>query len=71
MNVGVVVFPGSNCDADVFHVCKETMGWETRNVWHKESRLGELDLVILPGGFSYGDYLRAGAIQARIRSWTK
>ena len=60
--VGVVVFPGSNCDHDTYHVLKHVLGQEARFVWHKEPDLGDLDAVILPGGFSYGDYLRTGAI---------
>ena len=62
MKVGVVVFPGSNCDHDTFHVLGEVCGQEPRLVWHKDSDLSDLDAVILPGGFSYGDYLRTGAI---------
>jgi phosphoribosylformylglycinamidine synthase subunit PurQ / glutaminase len=62
LKVGVVVFPGSNCDHDAYHVAKHVCGEEARFVWHKESDLGGLDAVILPGGFSYGDYLRTGAI---------
>jgi phosphoribosylformylglycinamidine synthase len=61
----VVVFPGSNCDDDMVHVLRNVMGQDVTKVWHKESQLGDLnisDCVILPGGFSYGDYLRAGAI---------
>lgn len=61
MNVGVVRFPGSNCDEDVA-LAVETLGAQSRFLWHRERSLGDLDLVILPGGFSYGDYLRAGAI---------
>ena len=60
--VGVVVFPGSNCDHDTYHVLKHVLGLEARFVWHKESDLRGLDAVVLPGGFSYGDYLRTGAI---------
>jgi phosphoribosylformylglycinamidine synthase len=60
--VGVVVFPGSNCDHDAYHVVKHVMGGDARFVWHKDSDLSGLDAVILPGGFSYGDYLRTGAI---------
>jgi phosphoribosylformylglycinamidine synthase len=60
--VGVVVFPGSNCDHDTYHVLKHVLGQEARFVWHKDPELGDLDAVILPGGFSYGDYLRTGAI---------
>ena len=62
MKVGVVVFPGSNCDHDAYHVVKHVCGQEARFVWHKDPNLSGLDAVILPGGFSYGDYLRTGAI---------
>lgn len=62
MNIGVVVFPGSNCDHDCVHVCREVLGQSVREVWHKETSLDGLDAIILPGGFSYGDYLRTGAI---------
>jgi len=62
MKVGVVVFPGSNCDHDAYHAVKHVCGQEARFVWHKDSDLSGLDAVILPGGFSYGDYLRTGAI---------
>jgi len=58
----VVVFPGSNCDSDCFHVLKDVMKQPVDYVWHKESTLPDCDLVILPGGFSYGDYLRTGAV---------
>ena len=62
MRFGIVVFPGSNCDHDCYHVCRHVLGREARFVWHKEERLPPLDCVILPGGFSYGDYLRPGAV---------
>lgn len=62
MNFGIVVFPGSNCDHDCYHVAKHVAGGEAVYLWHKEERLPDLDCVIVPGGFSYGDYLRAGAI---------
>lgn len=62
MRFGIVVFPGSNCDADCYHVIKEVMHEEAYYVWHKEKDLNSFDAIILPGGFSYGDYLRAGAI---------
>ena len=65
MKFGVVVFPGSNCDKDVIHVCSEVMQCETRILWHKDTSLQDLttdDCIMLPGGFSYGDYLRCGAI---------
>ena len=58
----VLVFPGSNCDHDAYHVAGHVFGQEARFVWHKETRLGDTDVVIVPGGFSYGDYLRSGAI---------
>jgi len=63
MNAAVVVFPGSNCDHDCEFSTGRIAGWDTRSVWHKETELPSgLDVVILPGGFSYGDYLRCGAI---------
>ncbi len=62
MRFGVVVFPGSNCDHDCYHVLKHVLQQETRFIWHKERDLSNLDAVVLPGGFSYGDYLRTGAI---------
>jgi phosphoribosylformylglycinamidine synthase len=62
MNVGVVVFPGSNCDHDAYHVVKHVCGQEARFLWHKDADVRGLDAIILPGGFSYGDYLRTGAI---------
>ncbi len=62
MKFGVVVFPGSNCDHDCYHVAKHVVGQEAVYLWHKEERLSGVDCVIVPGGFSYGDYLRAGAI---------
>ena len=60
--IGVLVFPGSNCDHDAYHVIKHVCGEDARFVWHKDSDLSGLDGVIVPGGFSYGDYLRTGAI---------
>ncbi len=62
MKFGIIVFPGSNCDADCFHVIERVMGQEARYIWHKESDVTACDALILPGGFSYGDYLRTGAI---------
>ena len=62
MKFGVVVFPGSNCDADAYHACKDALGQPTTYLWHKDHDLKGVDCVILPGGFSYGDYLRSGAI---------
>ncbi|UCZ55847.1 phosphoribosylformylglycinamidine synthase subunit PurQ [Desulfurispirillum indicum] len=61
MNVGVVVFPGSNCDHDCDYAAT-LAGANTRFIWHKEGSVGNVDAIILPGGFSYGDYLRCGAI---------
>jgi phosphoribosylformylglycinamidine synthase subunit PurQ / glutaminase len=62
MRAAIVTFPGSNCDYDCYKALTDVLGCEARFVWHREERLGECDLVVLPGGFSYGDYLRAGAI---------
>jgi phosphoribosylformylglycinamidine synthase subunit PurQ / glutaminase len=62
MDIGIVTFPGSNCDHDVYHVVKHVLGAEARYVWHKDRLPAGLDAVILPGGFSYGDYLRCGAM---------
>ncbi len=62
MNVAIVTFPGSNCDHDVYHVLKHACGAQASYVWHKDRLLAGVDAVILPGGFSYGDYLRAGAL---------
>ena len=61
MRVGVLAFPGSNCDHACYHFASEILGCETRLIWHEERSL-PVDLVIVPGGFSYGDYLRCGAI---------
>ena len=62
MKFAVVVFPGSNCDHDAYHAAKHVLGQDAEFVWHKETSLGGADVVILPGGFSHGDYLRTGAI---------
>jgi phosphoribosylformylglycinamidine synthase len=62
MKFAIIVFPGSNCDHDAYHAAKHVLGHEAQFVWHKETSLGGADVVILPGGFSYGDYLRTGAI---------
>ena len=62
MKFGIVVFPGSNCDRDVAYVTKSLLNQPTRMVWHQETDISDLDVVVLPGGFSYGDYLRCGAI---------
>jgi phosphoribosylformylglycinamidine synthase len=62
MKFGVITFPGSNCDKDMVYVLKNIMGQQVEELWHKEHDLKGCDAVILPGGFSYGDYLRSGAI---------
>ncbi|MEY4958207.1 MAG: phosphoribosylformylglycinamidine synthase [Gemmatimonadota bacterium] len=62
MKAGIVRFPGSNCDEDAYHAIADHLGQEAVYLWHKDHDLQNVDLVILPGGFSYGDYLRAGAI---------
>jgi len=62
MKFAIVVFPGSNCDADCWHIARDLLGCEADYVWHKETDLKGADAVILPGGFAYGDYLRAGAL---------
>jgi len=62
MKFGVIVFPGSNCDADCYHVVRDVLGQEVDYIWHKEGSVSGCDALILPGGFSYGDYLRTGAI---------
>lgn len=61
-NFGVVVFPGSNCDHDCYHVLKHLLGQGCEFVWHENVDLGRFDCIVLPGGFSYGDYLRTGSI---------
>ncbi|PYT17325.1 MAG: phosphoribosylformylglycinamidine synthase I [Acidobacteria bacterium] len=62
MKFGIVVFPGSNCDHDVYHVAKHVLGHEAAFLWHKDTSFAGIDCVVLPGGFAHGDYLRAGAI---------
>lgn len=62
MKFGILVFPGSNCDRDVAYITRDILGFPTRMVWHQDSDLSDIDVVIIPGGFSYGDYLRCGAI---------
>ena len=62
MNFAILQFPASNCDQDALHVIKTVLGQSARLVWHKENSLAGFDAVIIPGGFSYGDYLRTGAI---------
>jgi len=71
----VIEFPGSNCDHDAYHATKHVLGQQAEFVWHKDADLGGADVVVLPGGFSYGDYLRTGAIarfspvMARVREF--
>ncbi len=62
MKFGVVTFPGSNCDQDMIYVLKDLLGQQVEHLWHKDTDLKQVDMVIIPGGFSYGDYLRSGAI---------
>jgi phosphoribosylformylglycinamidine synthase I len=62
MKFGVIVFPGSNCDHDAYHVISKHVGQPVSFIWHRETDLAEYDALIIPGGFSYGDYLRAGAL---------
>jgi phosphoribosylformylglycinamidine synthase I len=62
MKAAVIRFPGSNCDQDCFHALRDVFGIETEYVWHKDTSVEQFDLIVLPGGFSYGDYLRCGAI---------
>ena len=62
MNIGVLIFPGSNCDHDCEHVFRDVLGQQVHMIWHKETKVSGLDAIVIPGGFSYGDYLRTGAI---------
>lgn len=62
MNFGVIVFPGANCDRDIAYILRDILQQPTRMIWHEESNLAGVDVVVVPGGFSYGDYLRCGAI---------
>jgi phosphoribosylformylglycinamidine synthase subunit PurQ / glutaminase len=62
MKIGVLVFPGSNCDHDCQHVFEDVLGQQVAMIWHKETNVSGLDAIVIPGGFSYGDYLRTGAI---------
>ncbi|MBL8193825.1 MAG: phosphoribosylformylglycinamidine synthase subunit PurQ, partial [Blastocatellia bacterium] len=62
MKFGVVIFPGSNCDHDTYHVISKVVGQPVQFIWHQATTLDDCDVVILPGGFSYGDYLRCGAL---------
>ncbi|MEM8961130.1 MAG: phosphoribosylformylglycinamidine synthase subunit PurQ [Acidobacteriota bacterium] len=71
MKAGVVVFPGSNCDHDCYHVLKHVLGCDTVFLWHDGTDLDGCDLILLPGGFAYGDYLRAGAMAAHASIMTE
>jgi phosphoribosylformylglycinamidine synthase subunit PurQ / glutaminase len=62
MKFGVVIFPGSNCDEDIIYVLKDLLNQKVERLWHKDTDIKKCDFIILPGGFSYGDYLRSGAI---------
>src|SRR6266404_5649287 len=62
MKFGIIQFPGSNCDQDAYHALADVLGRPTRYIWHKDTALGDVECVVVPGGFSYGDYLRTGAI---------
>ncbi|MEM1243026.1 MAG: phosphoribosylformylglycinamidine synthase subunit PurQ [Cyanobacteria bacterium P01_H01_bin.26] len=62
MKFGVITFPGSNCDRDIVYVTRDILKRPTRRIWHEDSDLGDVDVVVIPGGFSYGDYLRCGAV---------
>jgi phosphoribosylformylglycinamidine synthase subunit PurQ / glutaminase len=62
MKFGIIIFPGSNCDRDVVYITRDVLKQPTRTIWHEETDLHDVDVVIIPGGFSYGDYLRCGAI---------
>ncbi|MFC2949497.1 phosphoribosylformylglycinamidine synthase subunit PurQ [Virgibacillus sediminis] len=62
MKFAVIVFPGSNCDRDMYHAVKEVLGMDADLVWYQNSNLEDYDAILLPGGFSYGDYLRSGAV---------
>jgi phosphoribosylformylglycinamidine synthase subunit PurQ / glutaminase len=62
MKFGILKFPGSNCDQDCYHVLANVFGQPASYIWHKDTSLGDVDCVVVPGGFSYGDYLRTGAI---------
>ena len=64
MKAAVVIFPGSNREQDVFDALKRAIGKKPRNVWHRDTELPQADLIVIPGGFSYGDYLRCGAMAA-------
>jgi len=65
MKFGVIVFPGSNCDVDMFHAVKDELGQDAEYVWHSEAELDDYDAILIPGGFSYGDYLRCGSMASQ------
>ena len=65
MRSSVIVFPGSNCDRDM-HVALNKFGFKNKMVWHNDNELPKSDLVVLPGGFSYGDYLRCGSMASKV-----
>lgn len=67
MKFGVIVFPGSNCDRDMAMVTEGIFGQPTRMVWHQETDITDIDVIAVPGGFSYGDYLRCGRSPAFLR----
>ncbi|NEP20407.1 MAG: hypothetical protein F6J97_26595, partial [Leptolyngbya sp. SIO4C1] len=62
MKFGIITFPGSNCDRDVAYVTRDILNCPTQRIWHEDSDLSGIEVVVVPGGFSYGDYLRCGAI---------
>jgi phosphoribosylformylglycinamidine synthase len=62
MTFGVIVFPGANCDHDAYHAAKHVFDQDARFIWHEDESVGDVDVIIVPGGFSYGDYLRSGAV---------
>ena len=64
MKAAVIVFPGSNCDRDIAVALEQSMGKVPKMIWHRDTELPDLDLIVVPGGFSYGDYLRSGAMAA-------
>ena len=74
MKAAVIVFPGSNCDRDVAMALRDSTGRPPAMVWHRDSELPKVDLIVVPGGFSYGDYLRCGAMAAHspiMREWSR
>ncbi|HIK33039.1 MAG TPA: phosphoribosylformylglycinamidine synthase subunit PurQ [Oscillatoriales cyanobacterium M59_W2019_021] len=62
MKFGVIVFPGSNCDRDMAYITRDILAQPTRMIWHQDTDIDDIDVIVIPGGFSYGDYLRCGAI---------